>query len=98
MGRGPTYARDALLAAFAAAQGRSLTAKIAAAAAEVGCSAGTMQRAVNGGSNGATPPRRGGKPPVFTPEMIEAAWNAAQGPSKSARLREAGFYSPLRTP
>ena len=88
MGRGPTFDRDALLTAYGAAEGRSVTAKIAAAAASAGCSAGTMQRAVNGSS---APQARGrpGKQPTFTPTMIETAWNAAQGPSKSARLRAA---------
>ena len=91
MGRGPTYRQDALLAAFGTAQGRSLTARIAAAAQAAGCSAGTMQRAVNGSGapSEAYPQRRGGKPARFTPTMIEAAWNAAAGPSKSARLRAA---------
>jgi hypothetical protein len=92
MGRGPTFDRNALLAAYGAAEGRSLTAKIAAAAAAVGCSAGTMQRAVNG--SGGVPAiagdsRRPGKKPTFTPTMIETAWNAAVGPSKSSRLRAA---------
>ena len=90
MGRGPTFNRDALLAAYGAAEGRSLTAKIAAAAAATGCSAGTMQRAVNGSGAGEAAPRRGvGKPARFTPVMIETAWNASVGPSKSSRLRAA---------
>ena len=90
MGRGPTFKRDALLAAYVAAQGRTLTARIAAAAATAGCSAGTMQRAVNGSGQPLEPRRRGGgKKPTFTPEMIETAWNAAKGPSKASRVRAA---------
>jgi hypothetical protein len=89
MGRGPTFNRDALLAAYGAAQGRSTTARIAAAAATAGCSAGTMQRAISGAPGPAAPQARRGKRPTFTPVMIETAWNAAVGPSKSSRLRAA---------
>jgi hypothetical protein len=53
MGRGPNFDHAALRAAYEAAPGRSPSGKMRAAAAEMKCSFGTMQRAVKGRGAGA---------------------------------------------